>query len=446
MVRKDKDRARTFFLQRSYYYDTHDENHNVTRNISADEWKEEIKDTWMNAGCRWGAMIFHDRDVQKDGTLKELHAHSVVNYKDAKSFSSVKAKYGISRDDNVQKVKSIADSARYLVHISESAINEGKTVYSQSEVIIFGDEPIPFKDLIKRGKGKSVIREEIDESKKLTNEDKLLIDYEWSKLAAKVQNGEMSKKSVKSYLLDAFGEIKGQMAWIMKRSGFEEDFKEYMEKMHEYYSCNPRELDLFYVSGVGGIGKTQLSATMADMLADDLGVHKVAVPGRNTTFDFAGGYRGEKVTVANDLNNGAFHCRQWCNIFDPYEYSPINSRNFDKPWFARYCFVTNSDVVETFIKSMIFYSGAEYQQMTLSNKKKLLNNEESTKNMIVQVRRRIKYNLKIDVDPIGYKFVEVQKLKDDFSGFDTLEVIPFQNMTTEKVEIAEKILALLGLR
>jgi hypothetical protein len=431
-------KVRTFFGQRSYYYDTHDKDGNLTSAITVDEWKQKIVDDWTSVECSWLAMIFHDRDVLADGNIKPLHVHIVINFKNARSFASVAKLLGISREQNLQKCKSIADSARYLTHISETAINEGKTFYQPSEVIVAGSDAKDYSELIKRGKGKSVIREEIDDSKKLTTDDKLLIDYEWSKLAAKVQAGEMSKKSVKSYLLDTFGDIKGQMAWLSKRGGFDEDFKEYMEKMHNFYSSNPRELDTFYISGQGGIGKTQLATAISEILSNELGVHKVAVPGRGTTFDFAGGYRGERVTVANDLATGSFHCRQWCNIFDPLEYSPINSRNFDKPWFARFCLITNSEDVEMFIKKMIYFSGVEYQNV--GSNRVVLNNDQSTKNMVIQVRRRIKYNLKIDIDASGFKYVDVQILKGDFSGFESVERIPFRDMFDEKSKIAEKII------
>lgn len=444
MVKQNKNkRARTFFAQRSYHYDTHDENGNVTSNMTADEWRESIKKAWQSTDAVWGAMIFHDKDVLEDGNLKPLHAHVVVSYVNARSQDATAKALGISRDANIQKCKSIADATRYLTHISETAINDGKTLYPASDVIVFGSAPIPYLELIKRSKGRSVVREEIDDTKRLTREDKLLIDYEWAKLSVKVQEGEMSKENVKAYLLERFGDIKGQMAWLSKRSGFDEDFKEYMEKMHNHYSANARLLDTLYISGQGGIGKTQLATAISELLADDLGVHKVAVPGRGTTFDFAGGYHGETVTVANDLANGSFHCRQWCNIFDPLEYSPVNSRNYDKPWFARFCLITNSESIETFITKMIYYSGVEYQ--IVGSNRVALNTNESTQNMLVQVRRRVKYNLALCTDTTGYNYVDVQKLRDDFQGFDSIEKIVFRNMFDEKKNIAEKVIAILGL-
>lgn len=444
VVAKDK-KVRTFFGQRSYFYDIHDKDGNVISSMTPDEWKQSIIDAWTSVDCSWLAMIFHDRDVLPDGNMKPLHAHILINFKNARSFSSVSKLLGITREQNLQKCKSIADSARYLTHISETAINEGKTFYSPSAVIVSGSDVKEYSDLIKRGKGKSVVREEVDESKKLTADDKLLIDYEWSKLSAKVQCGEMTKKEVKAHLLDVFGETKGQMAWLSKRSGFEEDFKEYMEAMHEYYSINARMLDTFYISGDGGVGKTQLATAISKKLCDSLGVHKVAVPGKSTTFDFAGGYKGEKVTVANDLSTSSFHCRQFCNIFDPYEYSPINSRNYDKAWFARYCIITNSVMIEDFITNLIYFSGIEYQKVSLNNNKIALNNKESTQNMVIQVRRRFKYNIRIDIDASNQKYVELQKLRDDFSGFDTVEVIGYRNIKKEKERIADRIISVLGL-
>ena len=126
-----------FDVQRNFQFETHDDKGNKTSDMTESEWRKkiisEIRD-YMNDGQRDDGLVeifyaFHDLDVNDDGTSKGLHVHFVATFFKKRSQSSAIKFFGASSVHNCQPCKSYVDSLRYLIHVSENALNDKKTIY-----------------------------------------------------------------------------------------------------------------------------------------------------------------------------------------------------------------------------------------------------------------------------------------------------------------------------
>ena len=80
----------------------------------------------------------------------------------------------------------------------------------------------------------------------------------------------------------------------------------------------------------------------------------MAAKGRDTTFDFADGYRGHIVSIANEVDGHFFKIEQFCDVLDPKYAANANSRNSDKFYAPNYVLLNNSKSLEQFIYDLCF--------------------------------------------------------------------------------------------
>jgi len=421
-----KKKARGYFAQRSYYYDTHDKDGNVTSNITPDEWKDLIIKQFTALDYDYMAMIFHDKDVLPDGNLKPLHVHALVKFKTQRYIDPVAAAMGITREQNIESVKSFADCARYLTHISESAINEGKTRYEDSDVLVYGD--VVYSELIKRKNEKK---------SKVTLEE---IDDFISELGERVQNGILHPRELKELVLESYN----QTVWRKYRSTFSADFDEYLDYRAFEMSNNGRDLNTVYISGAGGSGKSSLAGAIAKLHVDGAGVHSVPASGKGKTYDMASKYHGEKVSVLNDIDSGAFDVREFLNVFDPIHYSPLNSRNEDKHWLAEWAILTNSIPLNSWLTRLMVYSlgGSNYALDERSFGSDVnfnrLNDKKETMDVLWQATRRIRFYVKIDVEKTNMVAV-VHGLNWDTKSHEVLDEIVYPDLRNNKNATREDV-------
>lgn len=346
---KTKERRCVYYdLQRSYYYDTHDADGNWSGETE-DEWKDRIRKEWTfdnpDINADYMACVFHGRDIEPEtGDAKGLHAHCLCHLKEAKTQTAMMAAAKISRMQSCAPVSSIAGSARYLIHVSEAALRAKKTIYLPDEVWISEAQP-------GRTKLADLMSGKVDEKEA---RDAKEIQEEWaSYYSLLLMRGEWMLDDVKRAILtDAAGVGFTVQDWQKRRTVFEKDEDEYIAARTKFYIADQhqRGLALVYIEGKGGDGKTTLANALAAQWADKRGVHLVAAPGDKTTFDFAGTYRGERVSFFNEVGGNDFSPDQFCSIFDPKYASSVNSRNEDKAWTANYCIFTTSRAFEGFIR------------------------------------------------------------------------------------------------
>ena len=395
---KDK-RVHGFFIQRSMDYETHDKDGQIISNISEVEWKRQVIDDWTSKidPNDWILIIFHDKDVliNPDGTTspKPLHAHALVRFGNAKTQSAVIKLMNLSRSGNCQPVKSYVDSARYLLHVSESALNAHKHMYRPDEVIEVNKK---IEDAMSRGSNIG--------KKRLNGPE--VNDY-IDDLSARISKSKITLHRARLKLEEDFGEAKGHALWTRYSDRFDKDLRLALDdKARSFKVHDNRNLKTTYIYGVGGVGKSQLARAMARQLSNDDGnYYAAAAPDKGKTFDFTGGYKGENVTILDDCKSSVFDLRAFFSVFDPYQYSLSNSRNYDKAWLSEYAFLTCSDSYETWVNDLMLYStnGAKY---TRANQVESYDpyvswHKEETRRDGWQVLRRTPIVIHVEPDKVG---------------------------------------------
>lgn len=138
--KKGTDRQRLYFAQRSYQFDSHDANGNFN-GMTESDWKERIRKEWSvkNLKARSVVLIFHDKDTDENGAQKPLHIHAVIHFKDNIPQSAAVKRLGCSSDRNCTEVKDSVETYKYLLHITEKAIRDGKHIYGEEALEISTD-------------------------------------------------------------------------------------------------------------------------------------------------------------------------------------------------------------------------------------------------------------------------------------------------------------------
>ena len=326
---------RTYNITLNYDYEIHDEQGNIKSEITQEQWKEKVI-TLINQNISekdWCAYVFHDKDVLSDGLPKPLHVHILVSFENARHQTSVMKIFNVSRPENCQNTKKIANSARYLTHRTEQAMRDGKYQYEVSSVHTINCD---YLKLIK-GKEKSNAQKEIDEFV--------------AELSEKIYLGKLYPTNIRELFFKEFDRSLADRLYKKYRKEFEKDFQEYLQHKGEEYKIKGRDLATIYIWGVSEGGKSHIAKRMGLLLTDRL--HLIPASGKNKTFDPSGLYQGEEVSIFNEISGKEFNNKEFLGLADPRNYSPINSRGKDKHWLASYLFLTSTDSRETFIKNLI---------------------------------------------------------------------------------------------
>ena len=345
-MKKSDKRYYRFDVQRNYQFETHDDKGNKTSDITELDWRKKvISEVYSLVGdCATEIFaIFHDRDINDDGTGKGLHFHAVVTFKNAKTQTSAIKLLMVSSVHNCTSCDSYVDSLRYLIHVSETALNEMKYIYDVNDV--FGwrvsDDGCVVSTTVadfKRGMARLKDKKTRQQQKKV--KDSCAID---------VMSGTSIISDVRDkYLQDSCNVGLSAVDYLSDKTIYERASSEWLQMITEFYQKHYCPLTSIYICGGGGTGKTSLANALARKLSDSHGIHQVASAGKKTTFDFVGNYCGERVSVFNEFST-AFPVEQFLSVFDPLNAMPVNSRNKDKLYFANYSIFTTSMQIEHFI-------------------------------------------------------------------------------------------------
>lgn len=463
-------RQRSFEVYRSYEYDIHELDEEGKKVLidnppTPEEWIADVTAQWefILKETIHGAFITHDKDILRDGSPKPLHMQGLFVFKNPRYVGAMMKKLGISSVDNINPIDYFVGAYRYLLHITEEAIKDGKHIYSQDELTWHieksndeDDEEPTFHDLIRKA-------EQSDTLKKIEKKGKVLV-YE---LHEKVIKGEMAPKLIKGELIsqlayDSEGEPSelGRMVamelYITHRERFERDVYEYMERKAEDFKVNDRVLKNFYITGAGNMGKSTIARELGKRKADDFGMHIAAPPGEDKTYDFISGYKAQKVTMIDEASGSKFNPGEFNSNFDPEKYNRVNSRNIDKDWISEYCYFSHSTPLEGFIKRSMGYTagGSQYGETGLIEtdegqlvKDFILNGLDDTKDMYYQMFRRFYGNIEL----IGFDEkqinIYVYRIHRDLKGKQFQGVIradrDFGRSEDKKKEVIDKIEALM---
>lgn len=165
---KQAPNSRWYTIQRNYKYECEHKDGKYY-GLSEDEWRKKILEEWSpkRLNAKHVTVIFHDKctvtDEHGNVTKRELHAHAVVYFKDSITETEAMKRTGCTRLKNVKIVDRKARAYRYLLHISEGAISDGKHIYSEDELIIMKlDESVKYDyhKLIKDSEEDEDVKEE----------------------------------------------------------------------------------------------------------------------------------------------------------------------------------------------------------------------------------------------------------------------------------------------
>lgn len=415
----DGSRHRNFIMEYSYYYETHDKDGNDTSNgMTKQQWVavkfNQLNELFKETKVTRAIGICHNRDVVVDKNnhvvmdengvpkKKEWHIHVVAEFKNAKTWRSLYKKYGLSRPQNLQVVKNLTQAYRYLFHISEGAIAKNKTFYDRSEARVYYDatskkKPKPFQWSNILMPTKTDIMEGILKTMKVHNikPETILANFSAPgliypildrKYRQKVLLGELTfdnigailKKELDNYdMSDDFYDFwtkarkaeykSAEDAYVRARGAYCLGKSDKMPGMvySKYDKPYENHLDFIYVSGKGKTGKSAIAENLCQ-LGDEIGrgYHKVAPHGEGKTYDFADGYAGEECTYIDELKPKDMHLTEFLNIFDPYHYAKINSRNNDSYWFSHRAVATSSTPLNTFAERLVVKSAKGTTHLT----------------------------------------------------------------------------------
>ena len=425
----DNKKTRWYTVQRNYDFETHDADKNVTRDITEDEWREEIKafmhDLYENDKIKQYAMIFHDKDKVETG-FKPIHVHMIVETSAVLRKSAAMALLGGSSDKNVDYADekgARAGAARYLLHITEKAIQASKHIYGEEELIIEGGLDV---HATMKATSKQKASVTLKDAEKLALQLSLEIE----------EDGLMIRQAREKIMAAVPDRLVAQKIWLDWQSAFAKSDTNYKLKIADILK-KKRELMTLYIYGQGGSGKSTLAQKLAYEMAEGMAPFKIAVGGKGKTFDFADGYDREKVTILDDVNSSDFGMSEFFQIFDPFKYNPVSSRNKNQVWLSDTAIFTTSDEPLQFVQDVMQYSsgGAKFQRGSDSavlrddEPYKLvheplsyapdLNSTYYTRDKFYQGARRFRYALHIEDDKVTLMKFEHNGLT---PRFDTVAV------------------------
>lgn len=399
--------ARSYALTRHHTYDA--ASGNAMAGISESDWRKHINDlvndAWNTGEIELIAYVFHDKDIDKNGGKVPLHAHLLVRFKESTSHQKAMTLFQATSVKNCQPVKNHLATARYLIHISESAINEEKTIYSPDEVMVFGN--VTPRDLLKKSYWGNKEKKDANAERLVTHEVAQGIA---DSLGKKIRDGKVSVKRA----LELLEERAGYGYVRVHKASFEADYQLRLEKIVELFKKHGRDLINLYIAGRGGSGKSTLASRIAqwisEMLACDGDYYMAAPHGEGKTPDLFGSYNGEPVCVLNELTASSFGLDEFLMTFDPYVYSQISSRNVNRELTASWTISTNSFSMFKFSRDLLLYSKGGKRFASKSNPNALDDKSEMVMDKYWQVRRRFRHYLHlVQKSPNEYE-VRVYKL------------------------------------
>lgn len=388
----------SYFIARHYAYDK--QNFNGTKEdwiLSIQELFKEISDTYS---FKLFAYVLHDSDIDDNGNKKEIHFHALVRFCDEMKQEDVQDIFNVTSERNCQVVKNMLNTSRYLIHISDSAIEERKHIYKTSDVVMLTNES--YENVIKASYW-SKREDDTQNAHQLVSRKKA--EAISDDLANKVMRGEISKNDAMSQLKVCAGSH-----YIDKyRHKFNVADEYFINSFIEHYSTtnDSRNLTNIYISGLGGLGKSTL-AKLIGLSTSKRGVYVASSDSKDKTFDALDGYSGQSTLILNEVDGSSFSVDEFNNVFDPHQYSPFPSRNHAKHFVGNQIIMTNSVPFTRFVKNMMIYDkGAKEKYQDAHNSREIDMNKYNVKNKYFQIRRRFKHVIHLERDEKDINIVNV---------------------------------------
>lgn len=275
------------------------------------------------------AFVYHNMDVDKDGNSVSPHYHFLLKYKNPTKYSSISNKYGVP-ENFISKIKSDSDgkgkwdgALAYLCHVNAPE----KYQYDPSSVVASFDYVSKLQDIVSKMSGKGAKNQD----QKELEEFLLKIDNEEFSRSDWMLRPEISKdlkrlKNWRSFVESAFDRVDSRYA-----ANFQSDF----DHLRNDFGLNGKKV--IYLTGPGGIGKTQLAKSYCEKT---LGVSCHVI---TSASDPLSEYRGEPAVVLDDFRPHSVSYVHYLALLDPHNLSAyITSRYKNKQMPALVVFLTSA--------------------------------------------------------------------------------------------------------
>ncbi|HEM3495801.1 Rep family protein [Streptococcus suis] len=341
-------RKRKYFGQISYDYEKNNDSKLTERKFRNSVIKR-IKNACKHDEDKY-YIIFHDKDIKEDGTLKPLHAHFYLDFHNTHKYKSVYKQLKISRYENLEVVRSSIKACRYLTHRNERNMAEGKHPYSVDEVI-----QSPNGDYI------NSIMGEIKDHSKEKSDDGLEVDDYCLELCYQISSEGLLPEEAKERLFEQFTQRTAQKAWNTNKRQFEENRQEYIQQEFERMSRGERNHNGIYIHGLGNSGKSFLARLIAEQ-HDRLGAHTPSI--NKKRFDLGSGYKGQKTIIINEFDGSCgMAYRELFQILEPNSANQLSSRFKDAYIINDLTIMTNSETYWDWVDGWFEEKKREYHQL-----------------------------------------------------------------------------------
>ena len=347
------------------------------------------------------AVILHDKDMDDDGKTKAPHIHIMMTFENARSLKRVSTILGIkSQYIEHWKGESI-NGYSYLIHATTNAENQYQ--YSTDEVIANFD----FDELMKQA------REGIKRKTKITSaKDEIIIRAYLDEL----KKGTITLKDVEEKLTGSqYAKAKNRLenVWQKRRQDLAETWRKEMLE-------TSRSIDVIYIYGQSGAGKTRLAKDYAEKSDNDY----FLTGSSRDPFQL---YEGQPTIILDELRPSTFPYNDLLKLLDPFNTrSNAPSRYSDKMLTADLIIITSP------------YSPKEFYQRIIKSDKHFDEKIDS----YYQLARRLWLVMSLTKDFMQAAFFNEQK-QDFVLDSSTKRMNPYKDDTVNNIlsqnEKAEKL-------
>ena len=290
-----------------------------------DHWQETLEaNLEADPNIKSWAYIVHDKDVNEDGTPKEPHVHIVLELAESRQYSTVGGYVGVPAQYVCairQKVKvgkrmmsDIGGALAYLTH------RNAPDRYQYDDADVVAKPGYDWKAV--RAKSEMSMAER--------------------KTFARVLDG-IEKGTIRRYNL--FEKVSMQM-YLDHKIDFDRAFE--FREMQLKSDAN-RQIDVIYITGDAGSGKT----TLAKHLCEKRGLsYCVSGSSRDPVQD----YNGQDCLILDDLRPQTFDLSDLLKMLDNNTASSVNSRYHDRWLEVRCIIITTVLSVDDFYRTMLVTS------------------------------------------------------------------------------------------
>lgn len=261
------------------------------------------------------AVILHDKDLDNDGNAKTPHIHAMVTFENARSLNNVAHILGIESQYIEQWKGESLNGYSYLIHATTNA--EHQYQYSNEEVIANFD----FNELMEQ------VRQSIRRvTKTNSSKDEIIIRAYLDEL----KKGNITLKEIEEKLTGSqYAKAKNKLDHVSRKRK-EIIAEEWRKEMIE----TERSIDVIYIYGQSGTGKTRLAKDYAEKYDSNY----FLTGSSRDPFQL---YENQATIILDELRPSTFPYNDLLKLLDPFNTrSNAPSRYFDKVLTADLLIIT----------------------------------------------------------------------------------------------------------